>query len=119
MGERHKVADIEDLPADGSRVIVDVKGIEIAVFRVDGEFHALPNYCPHQVGPLCEGGLSGRIETDETGWEWNYESEERYIHCPWHGWMFDVTTGQSPDSDDYRVPTYDVEIDDGVIYVLG
>jgi nitrite reductase (NADH) small subunit len=49
----------------------------IALFNVDGEFHALDGICPHQGGPLGKGQLAGCIVT-----------------CPWHGWQFDVTTGQ-------------------------
>ena len=49
----------------------------IALFNVDGEFHALDGICPHQGGPLGKGKLTGCVVT-----------------CPWHGWQFDVRTGQ-------------------------
>ena len=57
--------------------MVDVDGKEIALFNVGGSFHAIDNACTHVGGPLCEGEISG--------------SE---VICPWHGGMFDVTTGQ-------------------------
>ena len=32
------------------------------VFNIDGRLHAIPNLCPHQRGPLCEGSVSGTID---------------------------------------------------------
>ena len=52
------------------------------------------------------------------GWQWDYDPEEYYVHCPWHGWIFDIRTGENPDADRYRVPTYDVAVEDGEIFVV-
>lgn len=116
--ERHKVADVSDFRANGSHVISLVDGTEIAVFRYDGGYHAVANYCVHQGGPLCEGNLSGRMEGAEDGWGWNYDSDEKYIVCPWHGWSFDITDGSCLRTDKYRAPTFDVEVENDEIYVL-
>jgi len=118
MADRHAVAATDELEEDGSRVIAEVAGQEIAVFRYDGEYHAVANFCIHQAGPLCEGALTGRTTVDDDGWSWNYDDDEKYVMCPWHGWMFDITTGRSPKDDRYAVPTYDVEVEDGTVYVL-
>lgn len=117
MTDEYYVAETDHLAEAGSRVIAEVKGQEIAVFNHRGEYYAVANYCIHQAGPLCEGGLTGHMTTDEGGWNWVYEDEEKYIACPWHGWMFDITTGRSPDDKRYAVPTYEVEVRDGSIYV--
>lgn len=115
-GTRHKVAAAADLE-DGERVIEEIEGLEIAVFSVDGKYYAVANFCPHQAGPLCEGLLMGRIRGSE-GWRLEYDDTETVISCPWHGWRFDVTTGQNLQSDRYAVPTYDVEVENGDVYVL-
>jgi nitrite reductase (NADH) small subunit len=114
---RQRIASRDVLRDDGSRVIVEVEGQEIAVFRVDGEYYALPNFCPHQAAPLCEGELTGRMVVGDDGWEWEYVQEGEVITCPWHGWKFDVTTGQNIKDADYAVPTYDVVVEDGDLYV--
>ena len=57
--------------------MVEVNGKEIAIFNVGGSFHAIDNTCTHVGGPLCEGELTGTEVT-----------------CPWHGGVFDVTTGE-------------------------
>jgi nitrite reductase/ring-hydroxylating ferredoxin subunit len=71
-----KVASTDDIPAGQARM-VEVDGVEIAVFNVAGSFHAIDNSCTHVGGPLCEGMVEG-VE----------------VTCPWHGAVFDVTTGQ-------------------------
>lgn len=118
MATLHKVANVEDLPTDGSRVIADVDGLEVAVFRIEGEFHAVANYCVHQGAPLCEGELCGRTTVNKDDWGWEYDDTEKNVLCPWHGWVFDVTTGQNVDAKKYSVPTYEVEIRDGEIFVV-
>jgi nitrite reductase/ring-hydroxylating ferredoxin subunit len=118
MASRYRVADADELAEDGSRVIADVEGQEIAVFRVDGDYHALPNFCIHQAAPLCEGELTGRMVVGDDGWEWEYVQEGEIITCPWHGWKFDVTTGKNVKDESYAIPTYDVELDDGDVYVI-
>lgn len=114
---RHKVADADDLAGDASRVIAEVDGVEIAVFRIEGTYHAVANFCVHQGGPVCEGELRGRTTVADDGWDWEYDDTEQYVVCPWHGWLFDVTTGVSPDDEQYAVPTYDVTVEDGAVFV--
>jgi nitrite reductase (NADH) small subunit len=68
--------DVASVPS-GSSVEVVADGKVFAVFNVDGTFHVLDGICPHAGGPLGKGKLQGNIVT-----------------CPWHGWQFDVSTGQ-------------------------
>ena len=116
--ERHEVASTDEFAEEGDRVIVDVDGVEVAVFRVDGEYHALTNFCVHQGGPLCEGELHGRITVRDDGWLWGYDESQRCIVCPWHAWKFDVTTGRNVNDDRYRVPTFETVVEDETVYVL-
>jgi nitrite reductase/ring-hydroxylating ferredoxin subunit len=115
---RHRVATTDELPEDGSRVIVDVEGQEVAIFRIDGEYHALPNFCPHQAAPLCEGELTGRMTVGDDGWSWEYVQKGEAVTCPWHGWKFDVTTGKNIKDEEIAIPSYDVERDGDDLYVV-
>lgn len=116
--QRHAITGLANLQEDGDRVITEVDGQEVAVFRTKGNLYALANYCPHQAGPLCEGKLRGSMSTGDDGWEWRYDDDKRNITCPWHAWKFDVTTGRNINDDSYAVPTYDVEVEDDTVYVL-
>ena len=118
MGKKkHKVGTVDELPENGDRLIVEINGQEVAVFRIDDEYYALANYCVHQAGPLCEGELSKNTEIPDGEWMWESESEKKVIKCPWHDWRFDVTTGMSLDSSRYKTPTYEVTIDGSDIYL--
>ena len=75
-------------------------GREIGIFNVKGEFFALINRCPHEGAPLCIGPILGLAESDRPG-EYRLERQGEMLRCPWHGWEFDIRTGQSwchPDS---------------------
>src|SRR6201996_7779406 len=85
-----KVSDFEN----GDRKIIDVNGKSIGVFRVDGEFYALRNRCPHQFGPLCDGTLAPRAVSDGPG-DVRMDPGPPLLACPWHGWEYDIATGQS------------------------
>ena len=116
MSQRHRVATTEELAAK-ERIIVELDGIEIAVFRTNGEYHAVLNYCIHQSGPLCEGSLGGKMTTDDD-FTWNFDSEPRVVTCPWHNWKFDIKSGKNIHDERYRVPTFDVEVEDDDIFLI-
>src|ERR1700733_3553850 len=115
---KHVVATVAEIPP-GSRKLVTVRGRSIAVFNLDGEFFGLFNRCPHQGGPMCEGILTGLIESDEPG-QYRYSRKGEIIRCPWHGWEFDVRTGQSYcEPERIQVRSYPVEVAEGQRVVQG
>lgn len=106
---KHVVARASDLPS-GARKIVEIAGRSIGVFNVNGAYFALRNSCPHQGGPLCEGRLSGFLQASLPG-EYLYSRPGEILRCPWHGWEFDVRTGQSWfDPTRTRVRSYHVDV---------
>jgi nitrite reductase/ring-hydroxylating ferredoxin subunit len=48
----------------------------IAIFRVDGRLLAVENVCRHVGNPIDDGFVEGGCVT-----------------CPWHGWRYDLRTG--------------------------
>ncbi|HEV8635591.1 MAG TPA: Rieske 2Fe-2S domain-containing protein, partial [Chloroflexota bacterium] len=88
-------------------------GRSIGVFNLGGEFFALRNRCPHQGGPLCEGRVWGALEAERPG-EFRYSRGGEILACIWHGWEFDIRTGQSwCDPARLRVRRYEVEVETG------
>ncbi len=115
---KHVVARAADIPP-GGRKLVTVRGRPIAVFNLGGTFYGLLNRCPHQGGPMCEGVLTGLIEADTPG-TYRYSREGEVLRCPWHGWEFDIRTGQSwCDPDKVTLRNYSVEVAPGQRVVEG
>jgi 3-phenylpropionate/trans-cinnamate dioxygenase ferredoxin subunit len=115
---RHVVARAADLKP-GARLPVTIAGKAIVVFRIADEFFALLNRCPHQGGPLCDGTLGGLIEAAEPG-RYRYTRPDEILRCPWHGWEFDVRTGQSwCEPARFRVRAYPAEVETGAQLVKG
>lgn len=107
---RHMVGFVHEIPP-GNRKITEVNGRSIGIFNVDGAFYALLNRCPHQAAHLCEGTIAGTTLPSRPG-EYVIGHHGKILRCPWHGWEFDVTTGQSVfDPFKCRVRTYDVTVE--------
>src|SRR5207248_6268422 len=92
-GLKYVVATVDEIPP-GGRKIVDVGGRSVGVFNVAGEFFAVLNRCPHQGGPLCLGHTHGFLRSAGVG-EYHYSRPGEILRCPWHGWEYDLRTGQS------------------------
>ncbi len=103
-----KVTDFRN----GDRKIIDVNGKSIGVFRVDDHFYAIRNRCPHQWGPLCLGDFAPRAVSGGPG-DVHLDSGPPLIACPWHGWEYDLATGQSfmgPGRGNMAALSYDVSV---------
>lgn len=115
---RHVVATVDELPP-GTRKFLEIDGRPIAVFNINGEFFGLLNRCPHQGAALCEGPLIGLARSKNPG-EIEYTRLGEIIRCPWHGWEFDVRTGQSYcDPGRFRAKAYPARVEPGTNVVKG
>lgn len=93
MEKRFEICPTDEL-LPGERTIVELNGHSIGVFNVDGEYHALKNDCPHQRAPLCMGKVTGTTSAVTPG-EVEWKDDGKILRCPWHGWEFDIATGES------------------------
>jgi nitrite reductase/ring-hydroxylating ferredoxin subunit len=93
------VARVEDVPP-GSVRSVQAEDEEIALAHCNGGFYAVQGHCLHLEGPLGEGELDGCVLT-----------------CPWHGWQYDMRTGQNEFDLAIQLKTYDVQVEDGELRV--
>jgi len=100
MGEFVRVTGTTDVEP-GHGIVAEVNGKTLAIFNVDGTFHAIDNTCIHRGGPLGEGDLEGSVVT-----------------CPWHGWQYDVTTGACVANPVAKVERYEVKVEGTDVKVL-
>ncbi len=107
---RHVVGQLRDVPPGGCKRVA-VAGRDIALFNTGGEVFALADRCPHQGGRLSEGKLVGLVEAAEPG-RYAYSRPGEIVRCPWHGWEFDLRTGQSRcEPSRLRTQAYEVSVE--------
>ena len=115
---KHVVAAVAEIPA-GGRKLVTVQGRPIVIFNLAGDFFGLMNRCPHQGADLCAGEVMPLISADQPG-DYQVTRAGEIIRCPWHGWEFDIRTGQSwCDPARIRTRRYPVEVAPGAALVRG
>jgi nitrite reductase/ring-hydroxylating ferredoxin subunit len=115
---KHVVAAVGDIPP-GTRKLTQVNGRAIVVFNLGGEFFALNNRCPHRGGNLHQGIQTGLVQSKEPG-RYDYSRRGEMVKCPWHGWEFDIRTGQSwCDPSRIRLRHYPVSVQSGTRLVAG
>lgn len=95
-----QVCEVADMREGFAKIIRLTTGDRVAVFRNEGTLSAISNHCAHQNGPLGEGRIIDGCVT-----------------CPWHGFQYRVTDGQSPAPFTEKVPTYRVKLEGGTVYV--
>ncbi len=94
------VAMEEEIP-EGARKIVKVGNLSIGVFHYDGEWYAIGNNCVHRGGPIATGDL-----------------ENGTITCPWHGYEYNIKTGELLADPKARLPVYQVVVHAGEVSVM-
>ena len=90
---------VEEIP-EKRALIRTISGERVAIFKYDGKVSAISNVCQHQNGPLGEGRII-----------------DGCITCPWHGFQYLPETGASPPPFTEKVPTFNVKIADGKVFV--
>jgi nitrite reductase (NADH) small subunit len=111
------VSDFED----PGRKIVGFEGFEVGVFKLDGEFYAYLNHCPHLGGPVCQGKMIAKVEEiladDMTSKGMAFSKTRLHVVCPWHGYEFDIRTGVHPGNPRARLRRIRVTVMDGEVLI--
>ncbi|MDD1651256.1 MAG: non-heme iron oxygenase ferredoxin subunit [Methylococcaceae bacterium] len=87
--------------AYGEHLVLDVDGVEIAIFNVKGVYYAIEDTCTHDGAEIASGELSGCE-----------------IVCPRHGARFCLKTGKVLSPPAYEdLATFPIRVQDGRIQV--
>jgi nitrite reductase (NADH) small subunit len=100
LNETVVVGRVQDVPVGRGATVELKSGKELALYNVGGTFYAMENFCPHRGAPLADGRLDGHI-----------------VECDWHGWRFDVRTGECLTTD-CPIESYEVKIEEGAIKIV-
>ena len=113
------VARSREIP-EGGRLVLDVDGTEIGIFRIGGKLYAYSNYCQHAGGPICQGVITRRITEIVDGARQHVGekfSDIPQIVCPWHGYEYSLYTGEHPGNPKVRLRSFAVSERGGEIIV--
>ena len=112
-------AGSSDQVPEGGRLVLDVGGKTVGIFRVAGKLYAWENTCAHQGGPVCQGKIIPRVTEviEEGGASRGLAFDESNLHivCPWHGYEYNIRTGVHPGHAKMRlIPVAVEEAADGI-----
>ena len=99
MADFVTVARVDELPP-GTVKTVHAGEDDVALANVEGEFCAVQGACLHLQGPLGEGHLEGQ-----------------WLHCPWHGWTYDVRSGLNDFDHTIQLGTFEVRVEGDEVQV--
>lgn len=100
-GKKITVGSVGAIPPGRGATVKLKSGGELALFNVDGQYHAIENFCPHKAAPLADSRLYGNI-----------------VECDLHGWRFDVRSGECFTKKGCSIESYEVVIEDEIIKVI-
>ena len=84
----------------GPGMVFDTPDDEVWITEVNGALLGISNICTHKLGPLNEGGQrNGSVE------------------CPWHGYVFDLSSGVCTSHKCANLRRYQVAVQDGILYL--
>jgi nitrite reductase (NADH) small subunit len=118
--QRYRVCPLSEIPEAGG-VLADIGDREVGVFRHEDQLYAYANRCIHQGGPVCSGELVGATrralgDRGEVVGDVLDESEMRLV-CPWHGWEYDLATGEVAHNRRLRLRRFPVTVEEGIVYI--
>ncbi|GAX89152.1 NifU family protein [Effusibacillus lacus] len=85
---------------EGRQVRVSLEECDILLVRIDGKVMAFRNQCPH-MGMSLDGGLV----------------DGNAITCPWHGFRFNLSTGECITAPHMQLEPFPVRVEDQWIWV--
>lgn len=99
------------VPSGESRV-VQVGGEQVAVFHIDGQYHAVSNKCPHRGGPLSRGHLEPVGTVPAGGCPQDFA-----VRCPIHGWLFELKSGRCLNQPQAQIRSYALRVEGDQVYL--
>lgn len=118
---KRKIGTVADFPS-GRATLVEVEGIPISVFKIEGEFYAIHDRCPHKDLPLHRIGdeasvpSAASVDKGEPHTLGSIDEAELVVQCPWHSLDWELETGRNPLTN-RSISTFDVEAEGDEVYL--
>jgi nitrite reductase/ring-hydroxylating ferredoxin subunit len=96
---RIRLVDADSVP-EGEPHLIDDNGITLTLCRAGNRWFAIDDACPHRGLSLSTGTLDGAVLT-----------------CSWHGYRYDLETGECLDKTTPQLLRHSVVVADGVVWL--
>jgi nitrite reductase/ring-hydroxylating ferredoxin subunit len=97
--------------------MVRLNHLEIGIYRVAGALRAYRNVCPHMGAPVCRGTVAGTTLPSNV-YQYAYGRDGEILQCPWHGWEFDLVSGEHlVEHSRARLRSYPVQVRGDDVYL--
>ena len=97
---RIKMGRLEEIPP-GSTIEKRILARRVLVVNDNGTLYGIEGDCKHMKATLASGPVRDGV-----------------IKCKWHGWKYELATGKCLTVDKMNLKTYDIEVEDGVVYII-
>jgi nitrite reductase/ring-hydroxylating ferredoxin subunit len=97
-----EVAKVVDVP-EGEAIQVCIDGEPVALYNLDGTFHATHDVCTHALAHLSDGYIDGDC-----------------VECPLHAGVFHIPTGRPVSGPVQKaIRIYPVKVENEVVFIQG
>ena len=115
-----RVGEVNDFKNREKKIVI-IDDQEVGIFRINDNFFAWKNQCPHQGGPVCQGRLfplvKENLDSEMQSHGRIYDEKKLNIVCPWHGLEFDIETGEHPGNPKLKLDPITIEVNSDILYV--
>ena len=122
MAEKHKhFACKTDEVAIGNPRKVSINGRDYGIYQLEDGYYGLFDRCPHRGGSICGGPVTGTamfVDIKKDGPSYVYGKENQLVRCSWHGWEFDIKTGQCLADERLKARHVPISCEDDSIYLM-
>ena len=120
MPEKQFACNLSDVAQD-KPFKAFVNDRDYGIYQIGDEYFALRNKCPHRGGSICEGPTTGtaeRVDINKDGPKFNYVKEHELVRCSWHGWEFDIKSGQCLADSRLKARKVETRVENSKIYLM-
>ncbi len=120
MAEKQFACNITDVsPEKPCKVMLNKR--DYGIYQIDDAYYALRDKCPHRGGSLCGGPVTGTaipVDINIDGFRFIYGRDKQLVRCSWHGWEYDIKTGECLADTRLKARKVEVVREDDKIYLM-
>ena len=114
---KHRVCRVAEVASNAMKPVTMGRGTILLTRLPSGEIKAVGSRCPHQGANLEHGCVTGHAYGDSPN-ELFMDRLGQILRCPWHGFEFDLSSGESVVDGKLRLRRFNVEIENDDVFIV-